>query len=423
MTRAAAPTSTTPSSVPRSCPLAVPAVLVILVVGITSSVEAIPAYGRRYGVSCTTCHAPLPPRLNNVGIAFRKLGFRMPDADEEGRLAIKTVSSHGIGDAASIVADVAARRDKEGEPGADKTTLELSEVEIAAGTAIGDRVSAQAMFVPWEDGEVELENAEVQLNAGSPRHQLLLRGGLMQTYLWQKANHGSLTLSTPLLFAASAVAGVGPFAGFGLGVNQIGAEVGYMFNRLKDGRLRSTMLTAAVLNGVDQEGEGAKRNTTSGADVYLQALQLLGDRTTFGGFYYRGRSYLAADPEEGLVDDSRHRFARYGLFGNYLLLSRFDVVAGGALGWDRSPLLASDVRFAGFFAEVDARVTARWVGVYRFDRVDPDRDTPDDDVLAHTLSTTLRADDHLYLTGEYRWLRRRPQEDTWAAVVNARLVY
>lgn len=384
---------------------------------------ATPAYARRYGVMCQTCHAPLPPRLNNVGIAFRKLGFRMPDADEEGRLTIKTVPAHGIGEAASIVADVAARSDKEAEPGENRTTFELSEVELVAGTAIGNRISAQAMFVPWDEGEIELENAEVQFNAGSTRHQLVLRGGLMQTYLWQKANHGRLTLSTPLVFAPRAVEGVEPFEGFGLGANQIGAEVGYLFSSLKDGRLRSTMLTAAILNGVNLEGEGALRNTTGGADLYLQALQLLGDRNTVGGFYYRGRTFLEAQPDEGLPEPSKSRFARYGLFGNYLLLKRLDLVAGGALGWDRSPLRAGDVRFAGLFAEVDAALTPRLVGIYRFDRVDPNRDEPDDEVRAHTLSTTFRADDHLYLTGEYAWLRRRGDEKDWTFAVNARLAY
>ncbi len=391
-------------------------------VALAAPAEAIPAYGRRYGVMCTTCHAPLPPRLNNVGIAFRKLGFRMPDADEEGRFVVKSVPAQGIGDAASLVADVAVRRDKEGEPGEERTSFELSEVEVLAGTAIGKNVSAQAMFVPWEDGEVELENAEIQWNAGSARHQLVVRGGLMQTYVWQKANHGRLTLSTPLVFAPSAVEGVEPFDGFGIGVNQFGAEAGYLLNRLKDGRLRTTMLTAAVLNGVDQEGEGAARNTTSGADVYLQALQLFGERNSVGGFYYRGRSFLAPEPDEGLPEGSKHRFSRYGLFGNYLLLNRFDVVAGGALGWDRSPVRVDDVRFAGLFAEVDARLTPRWIGVYRFDGVDPNRDESGDTVRAHTLSSTFRADDHLYLTGEYRWLKREGEKD-WAAVLNARLVY
>ena len=92
--------------------------------------EATPAYARRYGVACQTCHAPLPPRLNNVGIAFRKLGFRMPDADDEGRFTIKTVPAQSIGDAMSIAADVAARHDKEAAPGEGRTTFELGGPDV-----------------------------------------------------------------------------------------------------------------------------------------------------------------------------------------------------------------------------------------------------------------------------------------------------
>jgi hypothetical protein len=399
-----------------------------VIIGIVSvfsaaSVEATPAYGRRYGVACATCHAPLPPRLNNVGILFRKLGFRMPDADDQGRLIIKAVPAHDVGDAASIAADVAGRRDSDVETGEGRTTFELSEVELVAGTAIGDRVSAQAMFVPWDDGEIELENAEVQFNAGSPRHQWVARGGLMQTYMWQKPTHGRVTLSTPLLFASRAVARIGPFDGFGLGVNQIGAELGYMLSRLKDGRLNSTMLTAALLNCVNQEGEGALRNTTEGVDLYIQGVQLFGERQTLGGFYYRGRSVLGAEPDEGLSAASKQRFARYGVIGNYLLLKRFDFVAGGALGWDRSPVQSGDVRFGGFFTEIDAQLTPYWIGVYRFDRVDPNRDEAGDAAHAHTLSTTLRADEHLYLTGEYQRSRLVDADKPWAVIVSARLVY
>ena len=399
------------------------AIVIIVALSATTGVEATPAYGRRYGVACATCHAPLPPRLNNVGILFRKLGFRMPEADDEGRLIIKPVPAHDIGEAASIAAEFAGRRDKETELGHSRTTFELSEVEIVAGTSIGDHVSGQAMFVPWDDGEIELENAEVQFNAGSARHQVIARGGLMQTYAWQKPTHGRLTLSTPLLFASRAVEGIGPFEGFGLGVSQIGAEVGYVFSRLREGRLNSTMLSAALLNGVDREGEGALRNTTEGVDVYLQGLQLFGERHTIGGFYYRGRSFLDADPDEGLLAPDKQQFTRYGAIGNYLLLKRVDVVAGGALGWDRSPLRSADVRFGGFFTELDAQITPYWIGVYRFDRIDPNRDEDDDAAHVHTFSTTLRADEHLYLTGEYQRRRLVDADKPWTVIVSARLVY
>jgi hypothetical protein len=395
----------------------------VLAVSFTADAEATPAYGRRYNTACATCHAPLPPRLNNVGILFRKLGFRMPDADDQGRFIIKPVAAHDIGDAASAVVDVAGRRDNDVEEGEGRTTFELTEVELVAGTSIGDRVSAQAMFVPWDEGEIELENAEVQVNLGSPRHQWIARGGLMQTYLWQKATHGRVTLSTPLLFESRAVEGIGPFDGFGLGVSQVGAEVGYVFSNLKEGRLSSTMVTAALLNGVNREGEGALRNTTEGVDVYVQGMQLFGERHTVGGFYYGGRSFLEADPDQGMTSPGKQRFARYGVIANYLLFKRFDVVAGAARGWDRSPVRPDDVRFQGFFTEVDAQVTPAWIGVYRFDRVDPDRDEADDATRAHTVSTTFRADDHLYLTAEYQRRRLVDADTQWAIIASARFVF
>lgn len=245
----------------------------------------------------------------------------------------------------------------------------------------------------------------------------------MQTYLWQKPTHGRLTLSTPLLFGSRAVEGVGPFSGFGLGVSQIGAEVGYLFSNLKDGRLSSTMVTAALLNGVNSQGEGALRNTAEGTDVYLQGVQLFGARNTVGGFYYRGRSFLDENPDAGLIAPGKQRFARYGVIGNYLLLKRFDVVAGAALGWDRSPVRPAEVRFGGFFTEVDAEITPAWIGVYRFDRVDPNRDEAGDATFAHTVSTTIRVDDHLYLTGEFQRRRLVDEDRPWAIIANARFVF
>jgi len=36
--------------------------------------RALPAYSRRYGVSCQTCHS-IPPRLNRFGLAFQANHF------------------------------------------------------------------------------------------------------------------------------------------------------------------------------------------------------------------------------------------------------------------------------------------------------------------------------------------------------------
>lgn len=44
--------------------------------------EAIPAWARKYGTSCATCHVAYP-KLNSFGEAFRANGYRMPAGDED----------------------------------------------------------------------------------------------------------------------------------------------------------------------------------------------------------------------------------------------------------------------------------------------------------------------------------------------------
>jgi hypothetical protein len=48
---------------------------------VTPSSKAIPAFSRKYGTSCTTCHSNFP-ELNDFGEAFKKNGFKFPKDDE-----------------------------------------------------------------------------------------------------------------------------------------------------------------------------------------------------------------------------------------------------------------------------------------------------------------------------------------------------
>src|SRR5512136_2604502 len=43
--------------------------------------KAIPAFSRKYGTSCTTCHNNFP-ELNDFGEAFKKNGFKFPKDDD-----------------------------------------------------------------------------------------------------------------------------------------------------------------------------------------------------------------------------------------------------------------------------------------------------------------------------------------------------
>ena len=291
-----------------------------------------PAYSRRYDTACTTCHSPLPPRLNNVGMLFHRAGFRLPDSDDNGNLVLKAIPAHGVMDAASMSSKVTLRQDPVADPGASRTSMGLDEVELVAGTAIDDHLSTQFMFLPLNSaGAVELEDFEAQANIGPAARQFVVRAGKMQTMLWQKANHGGLTPSMPLVLDEMAAAPVGDFGGFALGAKQIGLEAGYTFTQLKKGKVLATMLSAAVLNGVTGMGEAASRNPTDGADVLLQAYELFGSRNTLGAFYYRGRTVV--DPEGVLVTPGpfRQRFDRQGVVASIAPVDWFEVDASAVV--------------------------------------------------------------------------------------------
>src|ERR1700739_96347 len=52
-----------------------------MVVALTGSSQAIPAFSRQYGTSCSTCHLDFP-KLNDFGKAFKDAGFKFPKDDE-----------------------------------------------------------------------------------------------------------------------------------------------------------------------------------------------------------------------------------------------------------------------------------------------------------------------------------------------------
>src|ERR1700681_1662101 len=59
------------------------AVVVVLwvMLALVPKTSAIPAFSRKYGTSCTTCHNNYP-ELNDFGLAFKKNGFKFPKDDE-----------------------------------------------------------------------------------------------------------------------------------------------------------------------------------------------------------------------------------------------------------------------------------------------------------------------------------------------------
>jgi hypothetical protein len=69
---------------------------ILLVVGAVliapAPAHAIPAFARKYGVKCYTCHT-VPPALNKNGYMFKRLGYRMPPDEMDGTKAAPKISA------------------------------------------------------------------------------------------------------------------------------------------------------------------------------------------------------------------------------------------------------------------------------------------------------------------------------------------
>jgi hypothetical protein len=244
----------------------------------------------------------------------------------------------------------------------------------------------------------------------------------MQPLVWQKAGHGSMTASLPLILDESSPAPIGDFAGPGLGTMLAGMEAGYMATRLDKGHLMSTMVSVAAMNGFNDDGSAARTHVPDGVDVLAQATQLIGSRNTANVFYYDGHTLV--DRAGLLVPPGpfRDKFNRFGVTGNFAPIDRIDLAAGYAGGQDKSDELGLTIKNSGYYGEITGEIVPRWIASYRYDSFDPDTDTNGDTISDNVLGTTYLLESAVFFSLEYRQLKVGPDK-SWDVLGRIRLLY
>ncbi len=351
--------------------------------------QANPSFARRLDAKCTVCHAPLPPRLNNLGITFKRLGYRLPDADPQGRLVLQDTPGRSLLDGFSLIGDVRLESFR-GRP----TAPSMHEVELVGAGSVNKYLSF-ATEVAWEAGEFEMENYEGQLLLGRSDANFTARFGLINPLSWDKFGHQRLGISRAHVLNRRVPAGA--FVGYRPRDNQEGVEFGANFTSLaaEGGTMRSTFLSIGIYNGLTEAGNDLGENNNS-KDVLGQVLHAWGENHTIGALWYRGK---VTDIGTQAYDDT---YDRWGVFGNYELRQGTDALGGFMVGRDNTTSSAvGRISSRSWFLEVSQAIAPRTAAFVRYDRFEPRRPSASVTRRGPTVGVSFQPLDHLLLTGEY----------------------
>ena len=133
--------------------------------------DAIPAFARKYQISCSTCHAPFP-RLKPFGEEFAAAGFRMPDpAKEPARATVETGDPllqlpRDFPLAARLEGHAAWKEDAAAEADFEWPYA----FKLLMGGPLGKKISYYVYYILEQGESGKLEDAWVQFNGlfGAP---------------------------------------------------------------------------------------------------------------------------------------------------------------------------------------------------------------------------------------------------------------
>ena len=337
------------------CKTTWPFILIVLICLLPSLSHAIPAFARKYGTACTTCHVGGPKKLNPFGESFRLNGYRMLQPAETdlrrseeialGAPARKQLFPNSVWPGElpaavglSLFAQHRFRADLERSAGHSRFESPHLFGAVLGGT-LGDTFSVFGEYVMFANGETGLGHllAVVSDPLGHllPRGALSMRIGRFAPAIEPYADNNRRTISHSSVSDYRVVAD-----GFRLRDRQAGIEI--------YGRPRGRMLwSVGLVNGEDPLDErtnhkdvyGAAEVKFGGSSYMAAGTDQLGkpawhdNSITIGLGAWIGRHQLQLDE----VDPPfTNRFVR--LVGKLRVkISDFDIQSAAVFGRDRNP--------------------------------------------------------------------------------------
>lgn len=347
-----------------------------------TSSHAIPAFARKYGVRCYTCHT-IPPALNKNGYMFKRLGYRMPPDEMDGTkpapkiVALDKDIKYNLINSFALIMQGSVTEDKNvAETGTTPPTssstdssFNLDEAALfVAGPVPDTGFSYFGHYELYQDGSNGLEQGFGVWTGGRANSSYFIKGGEIH----MQEGEGTRAAMFYNLFSdpAYTLTNVDPI-NFTLDQHPVGVDVGYTWASPYFKNIFA--VSAKVTNGLNADGsEILQTSTKNSKDVWADADYWFGPDGGVTVMMYRGSKDQNQTDPEGNSFTYRPTFYRVGGFGNYLFFDKLDLLGGYIRSkddwrWDQtSPM--SHYTANNYRAEADYYIKTGTVIMARMDR-------------------------------------------------------
>ena len=300
--------------------------------------NAIPAFARKFGVKCYTCHT-VPPALNKNGYEFKRLGYRMPPDEMDGTKPAPKISEldkdikFSLTNSFAVIFQTSVTDDKNvaetgsTPPTATSTTSSFNLDEAAlfvAGAVPETGFSYFGHYEMYQDGNSNLEQGFGVWTGGKANNSYFVKAGEMH----MQEGEGTRAAMFYNLFSdpAYTLTNIDPI-NFTLDQHPVGVDVGYTHasNYFKN----IFAVSAKVTNGLNADGsEILSASTKNSKDVWADADYWFGPDGGVTVMMYRGSKDQIQNAGADNQFTYRPTFYRVGAFGNYLFFDKLDLLGG-----------------------------------------------------------------------------------------------
>jgi hypothetical protein len=313
--------------------------------------HAIPAFARKYGVKCYTCHT-VPPALNKNGYMFKRLGYRMPPDEMDGTKPAPKINEldkdikFSITNSLALILQASVTAEKTvadaGNPTNVSPSTSCGSATNSSSNCTSFNMDEAALFVAgaipetgfsyfghyelYQGGTNNLEQGFGVYTRGRANSSYFIKGGMIH----MQEGEGTRAAMFYNLFSdpAYTLTNIDPI-NFTLDQHPVGVDVGYTWasNYFKN----VFAVSAKVTNGLNADGsEILEASQKSSKDVWADADYWFGPDGGVTAMMYRGTK----DQNQTSIDGNntpftyRPTFYRTGAFGNYLFFDKLDLLGG-----------------------------------------------------------------------------------------------